>query len=82
VAATGTLGTTAALTSITFGLGIDRPIRGGNPRRDFARVTLILLRRENPLMALFDRRGGSLVWSLSGEKPTSGQNAQNDAVDP
>jgi len=33
-------------------------------------------------VALFDRGGGSLVWSLSGEKPTSGQSAQNDAVDP
>ena len=33
-------------------------------------------------MALFDRSGGSLVWSLSGEELTSGQSAHNDAIDP
>jgi len=33
-------------------------------------------------MALFDRRGGSLVWSVSGEERTSAWGAENDVLDP
>ena len=32
--------------------------------------------------ALFDRSGGSMIWSPSWSKPTSGHGAQIDANDP
>ena len=44
--------------------------------------TLGLLRAKWSLMALFDRRSGSPVWSLSGEERTSDQTAKNDVPDP